>query len=306
VRSGDGFPTDDAEVEWELRRRAYAASAVDSEDEAVAAAAIVAFAEDTNHAQAACYVGHWHFHGEAGLPPSPALALLWYERAALRGDANGAESRDKLYLSGSGCGPGSAAHGRAVVRLREFISLDRNPRSAAEGAAAAAAWAASARLNDWGLSASPTAGDNEPENSSSSSSSSNSSSNSSASASPVEAVVTAAEGGAFGSGGGFGSPPRRWASSPDISGGGSNFGLKTAEAVSEAVGPPNVPRGLEAAAVESGLALGVLPAAQSYGEFMVALESEKASRVARAAGAGHRGWRLKPKVLIPDDALTYR
>ena len=73
---------------------------VDSDAEAAAAAAVVGFAESQGHAGAECYVGHWHYHGEGGLPQSDAKALVWYERAAGHGDEAAAVARDKMYLDG--------------------------------------------------------------------------------------------------------------------------------------------------------------------------------------------------------------
>jgi len=307
ISGGEGASKDDDELEWESLRQAYAASAIDSEDEAVAASAILAFAERTSHAQAACYVGHWHFHGEGSLPQSVPLALAWYEQAALRGDQNGASNRDKLYLNGSCCGPGTEAHSRAVERLREIAKQGQaSADNSAEGGAAAAGWAALACLNEWGLGASP--GEDEDLNKEGSHSSA-----SAAAATPVEAAATSAtsssSSGVLGSGD-FGSPPRRWTGASGHKSNGSNGGmLRTAQGVSDAFGPPATPRGFEGAAVENGMALGVLLAANSYDEFMLALETEKASRAARnirTGGLGQSGWRLKPTVLIPDDALTYR
>ena len=201
-----------------------------------------------------------------------------------------------------------------MARLREIAQQSQaSAVNGAEGSVAAAGWAALARLQDWGLGASP--GEGEELNKAGSHDSTPAAA--AAAATPVEAATGASltsPSGVIGSGN-FGSPPRRWAGASGKRNNGGNNGsngglLRTAEGVSEAFGPPATPRGFEGAAVENGMALGVLLAANSYDEFMLALETEKAHRAARSTttkgGPGQSGWRLKPTVLIPDDALTYR
>ena len=56
--------------------------------------------QGTSHPTAARYVGHWHFYGEGGFPPSDAAALRWYEKAAAGGDGASASQRDRMYLKG--------------------------------------------------------------------------------------------------------------------------------------------------------------------------------------------------------------
>jgi hypothetical protein len=100
------------------------ATGVDTAEEAGAAVEVVALAELHGHGTASCFVGHWFYHGEAGLAQSDLEALRWYERAAGAGDASGRAARDKVYLDGKGCGPDASAesHGRAVNRLRAIAT----------------------------------------------------------------------------------------------------------------------------------------------------------------------------------------
>ena len=152
------FMSVEVEAEWGRKRTVYAATGVDTPEEAAAAREIIGFAELHGHPAAACYVGHWHYHGEAGVAQSDLEALRWYERAAKAGDASAAAARDKMYLDGKGCGPGTAdSHARAVTRLRDIMTPLGNRSGDASPASpvplpGVVVRAAQQRLLGWGYS----------------------------------------------------------------------------------------------------------------------------------------------------------
>jgi hypothetical protein len=130
------------EEEWEKKRTKYAATNVDTEAETAAVSEIVRFADITGHGKACCFVGHWFYHGEGGLPKSAHDALLWYTRSAADGFEGGIAARDRMYMDGTACGPNdSEHHNLAVQRLEEL--LDSEDRSVAN--------AALSTLSMWGL-----------------------------------------------------------------------------------------------------------------------------------------------------------